>query len=250
MGTARRLVELGRQARTDSGHRIRQPLARALVAVPTHEVAGLALVAHEIAEELNLHAVELADADGGVVDRSLRPNFRALGPAFGADAPRIAGALTGLDTSATETLLAEGRDGGLHLDVGGASFTLTPDMYEVVEMPRTGWSVARDGSFAIALDTTLTPDLEVEGAARELVRAVNEQRKATGLDLADRIRLEVRFEPHALGGRIAAAGHLAVVEREVLATSIVLDAPLAAGPDVAEVPLGELGSAWLRVTRT
>jgi isoleucyl-tRNA synthetase len=158
--------------------------------------------------------------------------------------------MTGLDTSATETLLAEGRTGDLNLDVDGESFTLTPDMYEVVEMPRTGWSVARDGSFAIALDTTLTPELELEGAARELVRAVNEQRKATGLELADRIRLEVRFEPHELGERIAAAGHLLVVEREVLASSILLDAPLTAGPDVAEVALGGSGSAWLRVTRT
>jgi len=250
MATARRLVELGRQARTDSGHRIRQPLARALVAVPAREAAGLELVAHEITEELNLHVVELADAAGGVVDRSLRPNFRALGPAFGPDAPRIAGALTALDSAATEALLAQGHDGDLRVDLDGGAFTLTSDMYEVVEMPRTGWSVARDGSFAIALDTTLTPELEVEGAARELVRAVNEQRKATGLDLSDRIRLEVRFEPLELGQRFTADGHLPVVEREVLATSIDLDTPLPDGTDVAEVSFGALGSARLRVTRT
>jgi isoleucyl-tRNA synthetase len=250
MATARRLVELGRQARTESGHRIRQPLARALVAIPAREVDGLALVAHEIAEELNLHAVELADAAGGVVDRSLRPNFRALGPAFGPDAPLVARILTGLDSDATDALLASGNGGDLQLSVEGQAFTLTPDMYEVVEMPRTGWSIARDGSSAIALDTTLTPELEVEGAARELVRAVNEQRKAEGLDLSDRIRLELRFEPASLGDRIAADGHLPVIEREVLASSIEVDAPLDAGAGVAEVALGTLGSAKVRVTRT
>ena len=250
MATARRLVELGRQARTDSGHRIRQPLARALVAVPAREAPGLALIAHEITEELNLHVVELADASGGVVDRSLRPNFRALGPAFGADAPRVAGVLSGLDTAATESLLAAGFEGDLRLDIDGDSFTVTPEMYEIVEMPRTGWSVARDGSYAVALDTTLTPELEVEGAARELVRAVNEQRKTTGLDLADRIRLEVVFEPQALGGRIQEAGHLDIVRREVLASVVEVGADLDDGADVATVTLGALGSARIRVIRT
>jgi isoleucyl-tRNA synthetase len=250
MSTARRLVELGRQARTDSGHRVRQPLARALVAVPSREAAGLALVGDEIAEELNIHAVELADAASGVVDRSLKPNFRALGPAFGPDAPRVAKELSSLDSAATEALLGAGRDGDLELTLDGRTFALTSEMYDVVEMPRTGWSVARDGSYAVALDTTLTPELELEGCARELVRAVNEHRKAAGLDLADRIRLELAFEPATLGGTLADAGHLDVVAREALASEIVRDATLPDGADVAEIMLGSLGSARIRVTRT
>ena len=250
MTTARRLVELGRQARTDSGHRIRQPLARALVAVPTREADGLALVAPEIAEELNLHAVEVADAATGVVDRSLRPNFRALGPAFGPDAPAVAKHLSGLDSAAAETLLATERDGDLDIELDGRRVTLTADMYDVVEMPRTGWSVASDGSYAVALDTTLTPELEVEGAARELVRAVNEHRKSAGLDLADRIRLDVVFDPPELGERIADAGLLDTVAREVLATEIVRAETPDVRSDVAEVGLGSLGSARIGVTRT
>jgi isoleucyl-tRNA synthetase len=117
-------------------------------------------------------------------------------------------------------------------------------------MPRTGWSVARDGSHAVALDTTLTPALEVEGSARELVRAINEHRKAAGLELADRVRLELAFDPEELGGRIATAGHLDVLAREVLASEVVLDGALPDGPDVAEVALGSLGTARIRVTRT
>ena len=250
MITARRLVELGRQARTDSGHRIRQPLARALVAVPAREAAGLTLVASEIAEELNLHAVEVADAATGVVDRSLKPNFRALGPAFGPDAPAVAKHLSGLDTTAAEALLSTARDGDLDIELDGRSLTLTADMYDVVEMPRTGWSVASDGSYAVALDTTLTPELEVEGAARELVRAVNEHRKSAGLDLADRIRLEVDFDPPELGERIAGAGLLETVAREVLATEVVRASTPDGRADTAEVALGSLGSARIGVTRT
>ena len=250
MTTARRLVELGRQARTDSGHRIRQPLARALVGVPSREAAALGLVADEIADELNLHRVEVADGSDGIVDRSLRPNFRALGPAFGPDAPRVAAALTALDSAAVDALLSGEVDGALHLDADGTTFPLTGDMFEVVEMPRTGWSVARDGAYAVALDTRLTPELELEGAARELVRGVNEHRKAIGLDLADRIVLELTTDPAGLVERLDAAGHLGTVAREVLATTVVTDATVASGAEeVASVTLGALGTANVRVRR-
>jgi isoleucyl-tRNA synthetase len=250
MATGRRLVELGRQARTESGLRVRQPLARALVSVPARDIAGLALVADEVAEELNLHAVDVADANDGLVDRTLRPNFRALGPAFGPDAPAVAAALSSLDSTRVEELLAGSASGDLMLDVGDRTLALSPEMYEVVEQPRTGWSVVSDGAHAVALDTTLTPELELEGAARELVRAVNEQRKVLGLELSDRIALELAIEPVDVGERLDAAGHLALVAREVLATDLRLVGALDDPADSAGVPLGGLGDARIRVTRT
>ena len=257
MATGRRLVELGRQARTESGHRVRQPLARALVSVPTRDAAGLTLVVDEIAEELNLHAVELAESDDGVVDRTLRPNFRALGPAFGPDAPKVAAALKAIGSDEAERLLAHATSGDMMIEVDGQPLTLTDDMYEVVEQPRTGWSVVSDGTHAVALDTTLTAELELEGAARELVRAVNERRKDIGLELSDRVRLELHTAPASIGVGLADAGLLDLIAREVLADDIVtVDPPAAsigteADPDrTSEVVLGELGSAWIRVTRS
>jgi len=260
MATGRRLVELGRQARTDSGHRVRQPLARALVSVPAREVDGLRLVTSEIADELNLHAVDLADASTGIVDRSLRPNFRALGPAFGPDAPKVAAKLSGLDLDEVETLLGAAEAGSVTLEIEGRMLVVRPDMYEVVEQPRTGWSVVSDGPHAVALDTTLTPALEVEGVARELVRAVNEQRKLAGLDLADRISLTLGVTPHSLHDALAEGGHLDLLAREVLADEIVrIDgrtdgAPTDGSgarvePETAPVDLGRLGVAIIRVTR-
>jgi len=269
MATGRRLVELGRQARTDSGHRVRQPLARALVSVPAGDVAGLALVASEIADELNLHAVDLADAADGVVDHTLRPNFRALGPAFGADAPKVAAALTAIPSRDVERLLAGSAGGDVTIDVEGRARTLTTGMFTVVEQPRTGWSVVSDGTHAVALDTTLTRELELEGAARELVRAVNDQRKASGLELSDRIRLELTITPVQLARDLAAAGLLDLVAREVLADEVLHPGSDAArpspphasdgdgdgdgggGPSQASVvvALGDHGSARIRVTR-
>ncbi|MFP4235533.1 MAG: isoleucine--tRNA ligase [Nitriliruptoraceae bacterium] len=240
MATARRVTELGRQARNDSGVKVRQPLARALVHVPPGERDGLAALTAEIAEELNVHDIVLADGTGDLVERSCKPNFRALGPAFQQRAPQVAAAITGLDPEGAQALAAAlAADGQAPLEVGDQTVTVTAEMVEVIERPRTGWAVARDATSSFALDTELTRALEVEGAARELVRAINDQRKAAGLELADRIELVVSVDPPDLDTELAAAGHYETVARDVLATAIHR-APVADG---TRVDLGELGTA-------
>ena len=203
MATARRVTELGRQARNDSGVKIRQPLARALVTVPVAERDGLAGLVDEIADELNVREIQLTDAAVDLVDRAVKPNFRALGPAFQQDAPKVADAIRSLDPDAAESLAARlGDDGEATLATSVGEVTVTSEMVEVVETPRTGWAVARDAGSSFALDTELDDDLRLEGAARELVRAVNDLRKEAGLELDDRIHLFVQIEDE-LGMRLA-----------------------------------------------
>jgi isoleucyl-tRNA synthetase len=93
-------------------------------------------------------------------------------------------------------------------------------MVEVIETPRTGWAVASDGQSSFALDTELTRDLEVEGVARELIRAVNDQRKQAGLALTDRIELVVAVTPEELDAELEAGGHYTTLAREVLARDV------------------------------
>jgi isoleucyl-tRNA synthetase len=247
MATARRVVELGRQARNDAAVKVRQPLARALVTVPEAERKGLALLLDEIADELNVKEVELADGTGDLVDRSLKPNFRALGPVFQQRAPRVAEAIRTVpsgDAAAVAAALAAGGEATLEVD--GETVSVTADMVEVVETPRTGWAVAAQGATSFALDTELSRELEVEGAARELIRAVNDRRKAAGLALDDRIELTVAVSPPELDAELEAGGHYDVVAREVLATAVRREAPTG---DAARVDLGDLGHASLSVQR-
>jgi isoleucyl-tRNA synthetase len=121
--------------------------------------------------------------------------------------------------------------------------TITPEMVEVIERPRTGWAVARDATSSFALDTALTRELEVEGAARELVRAINDLRKAAGLELSDRIELVLSVTPNALDEELAAAGHYEAIARDVLATE-VHRAPVADG---TPIDLGDLGAALVAI---
>ncbi|MFO7959859.1 MAG: isoleucine--tRNA ligase [Nitriliruptoraceae bacterium] len=243
MATARRVVELGRQARNDSGVKVRQPLARALVSVPAGERAGLAPLTDDIAEELNVHRVELADGTGDLIERSCKPNFRSLGPAFQQRAPEVAAAISALDDDAAAAFAARLAEGPAPLTVGHDTVTITPEMVEVIERPRTGWAVARDATSSFALDTALTRELEVEGAARELVRAINDLRKAAGLELSDRIELVLSVTPGALDEELATGGHYEAIARDVLATEIHR-APVADG---TSIDLGALGAALVAV---
>ncbi len=241
MRTARHVVELGRQARNDSGLRTRQPLARALVSVPGDARDGLLPLLDEIADELNVREVELTETTGDLVDHRLKPMFRALGPVFASDAPAVAAAISAVESADAAGIAAQLADVGsvqLVLD-DGRTVAVSADMVEVVTSPRTGWAVATDGTTSFALDTTVDRDLELEGAARELVRAVNDRRKEAGLALDARIELTLAFTPASLGDELRDAGQLDVVARDVLATTIkVADS---AGP--ATIALGELGHA-------
>ena len=216
MSSARQLVELGRQARNDSGVRVRQPLARALVTVrdPSDDLRALLV---DVAEELNVKSVELADRAIDLVELSLRPNFRALGPTFKDEAPAVAGAIKDADHDTAHRVAAKLGRGTATITVGDKQVTVTLDMVELVETARPGWEVATQAGFSFALDTTLTRDLEIEGVARELVRAVNDLRKTADLQLDDRIALHVAIQPAALSDELAAAGWLEHLARETLA---------------------------------
>src|SRR5262249_842845 len=82
-----------------------------------------------------------------------------------------------------------GGGGSAVLDVAGEPVTLSADELVLTESPRTGWSVATEAGETVALDLTITPELRRAGLAREVVRLVQEARKASGLDISDRISL-------------------------------------------------------------
>ncbi|HVE30432.1 MAG TPA: DUF5915 domain-containing protein, partial [Mycobacteriales bacterium] len=215
VGLVRRLVELGRSARTASKVRTRQPLGRALVGAPGWAALPEELRA-QVADELNVQSVEaLGSAGGELVDVTVKPNFRALGKRFGAGTKAVAAAVAAADPAA---LAGAVRDGGTAaLTVDGAPVQLGPDDLVVTETPRSGWAVAADGGETVALDLTVTPQLRRAGIAREVVRLVQDARKASGLEVTDRIALTwSASEPEVAE---AIREHTAAVAGEVLATS-------------------------------
>ncbi|MEU7869384.1 isoleucine--tRNA ligase [Dactylosporangium sp. NPDC049140] len=209
MALVRRLVELGRAARADAAVKTRQPLTRVLVSVPGLDAPLLEL----LAEELNVQAVE--SLTGSLVNTSAKANFRSLGKRYGKRVQEIAAAVAATDAAALSAALRE--TGTATLDVGGEPVTLERDDVFLTETPREGWAVASDAGATVALDLHITPELRRAGIAREVIRQVQESRKATGLEVADRIELRyVTDDPETAQ---ALGEHAAAIADEVLATA-------------------------------
>jgi isoleucyl-tRNA synthetase len=228
MATARQITELGRRARNDAKTGVRQPLRTALVTMPAGEREGWSLVADVVAEELNVRAIELPEADAGVVSRRLKPSFRDLGPAFGSRTKEVAAAIEAADAEQVATALATQGEATIALD--GEQVRITAAQVQVIEEARTGWQVASEGAYGVALDLELDDELRAEGLARELVRAVNDLRKRQGLELADRIRLVIGTTGPLHGAVVA---HEAWIAEEVLAAEVVVAEPVEGGEEIA-----------------
>ena len=210
----RRLVELGRAARAEAAVRTRQPLGRALVPTAAYDALDDALRA-EIAEELNVTAIQpLSAAGADLVDHSAKGNFRALGKRFAQQTPRVAAAIAGADAAALAGALA--GEGRATVEVDGESVEILPDEVIIAEHPREGWAVANEHGETVALDLEITPELRLAGLAREMIRAIQEHRKGSGLDVSDRIVLTWSAQ-----GETAEAfeAHRDLIAAEVLATS-------------------------------
>jgi isoleucyl-tRNA synthetase len=213
----RRLVELGRSARTSAKVRTRQPLARAVVSAPGWSMLPRDLVA-EVSDELNVAELVELSAVGELVDVSVKVDFRAVGRRLGKQVQAVAKAVAGADPAA---LTSAYRAGTATVDVDGAAVPLEEGDLVVTETPREGWTVASGGGLTVALDLTLTPELERAGLVREVVRLVQEARKNGGLDVSDRIELWWTAEGEEAEPLVTALGeHAEQIAAEVLAVRV------------------------------
>ncbi|MGZ4798219.1 MAG: isoleucine--tRNA ligase [Acidimicrobiia bacterium] len=216
MALARELVSLGLSARAESKLKVRQPLPRAIALVPAGTVIDPAIAA-EIADALNVKRLEPVTTLEGLLDYSVVPNFRALGPKVGQLLPRVKAALAEVDGAVVRRALD--ADGVYRLEVDGETVPLTADEVQIRASSHEELALAQNGALAVALDTTLDASLRREGQAREVVRALNDQRKAQGFEIADRI--VVALDPPAeLEGALTEHGPW--IAGEVLAVELDL----------------------------
>jgi len=182
MALARRIVELGRAARTKVGLKIRQPLAELVVkpALPDQQAAIESLVG-QIQDELNVKAVRFVGDLGQLVEYVVKGKPQLLGPKYGKDAPKVLAAVRVMDPNEVARSVLNGEA------VTVSGFTLEPEEIEVRVTDRPDLSVATEDDLAVGVSTKLTPELRDEGTARELVHRIQSMRKAAGFDLADRI---------------------------------------------------------------
>lgn len=217
----RRIVELGRAARSESKVKTRQPLRRALISAEGWLELPQDLVADTKSELNVLELAALDVSDSELLNITVKANFRELGKRFGKQTPLVAQAITAADPA---VLVGNLRQyGATEVAVDGSEHQITPADVLITESPKEGWAVAQEAGDAVALDLAMDDELAQLGAARDIVREVQEARKNSGFEVTDRITLLWNSTDPVIVA--ALTNHRETISAEILAVSISESAP-------------------------
>jgi len=181
-------VSLGRFLRAQNSLRVRQPLSKVLVVASSPEIRQLLEgTVNIISEELNVKTVEISAEESELVNRTVKANFKSLGPKLGRNMKEVANMIAALD-EATAFDIIQGENIELQL-ASGEKIVINADDVIIHREEREGLCVVNEGDITVALDSVLTEDLKIEGLAREFVSRLQNIRKDIGLDVADRIAI-------------------------------------------------------------
>ncbi len=185
---AQKICSMGLSLRKKSNLRVRQPLAKIVIPVrDEHFKEQVEKIKSLVCSELNIKDVEFISADNSLLVKSIKPNFKTLGPRYGKIMKSIAAAVASFSQQQISTIENEGR---YSFDVEGQPVELLISDVEIATQDIPGWVVANEGTLTVALDITLTQELVDEGIARELVNRIQNIRKE-GYDVTDRINVTI-----------------------------------------------------------
>jgi isoleucyl-tRNA synthetase len=235
-------VSLGRAARKSAGVKVRQPLGELCLRASNPALTeGVRRFEAELRDELNVKAVRYLDASSELVEYRFKPNLKLVGRKYGKLVPALTAALKGLagdEARAAAHAVEAGRPVSLAVD--GQPLQLLAEELLLESSAPEGYAVAEADGMLVALNTTVTPELRLEGAARDLVRSVQDARKSAGLAISDRISLflSAAGESALLEQTVAAYGDY--LRGETLASSLALGAaPAGAHTETVEFGDGE-----------
>ena len=168
--------------------KVRQPLGKIMIPqmnpLTTERIRAVEAI---ILSEVNVKNMQYLTAeDGNVIVKSVKPDFKKLGPKAGNKMKDIAAAIQQLAGNEIDELESKGS---FNLKWESETFELMLEDVEIQSKDLPGWQVAMQGGITVALDVQITRELELEGFARELVNKIQQLRKDTGLEVSDRIEI-------------------------------------------------------------
>ena len=173
--------------------KVRQPLSRIMIPVLNDQQRrNIEAVKSLIMNEVNVKSLEFIDSASEMLVKRVKPDFKKLGPRYGKIMKQLAAHIQQLDQKDVNTLEQEGC---LKLMIDGQEAVITTDDVEILSEDIPGWLVGNEGRLTVALDITITPELEKEGIARELVNRIQNLRKAKAFEITDRITIRLSSHP-------------------------------------------------------
>ena len=214
--------------------KVRQPLQKVLIPVINESMKKqLANVEDLIKTEVNVKEIEYLKDTEGFIRKKIKPNFVALGKKLGPRMKQVSEALLGFSQNDISKFEKEGQ---YTLLINSEPLILQVNEVEITSEDIPGWMVANKGVLTVALDVTVTPELENEGNARELVNRIQKIRKDNGYELTDRIMVKIA-QAAALKDSITQYNHY--ICAEILADKLELVPEITNGTEIEvnEVPL-------------
>ena len=220
MALIREVASLGRAARAQAKLKVRQPLSKVeVILAESHKNDADWLVSHAdlVCNELNVKAFEICAEPERYITRTILPDLKKLGPRLGKKLPQVRNALQQADAT---TLLTAFRDHGVATVSlsDGTDVSIGEEDCIIRTTARDGWAAAEGTRGVVVISSELTPELLAEGQVREVIHAVQSQRKTLDLEFTDRIKLGFTTESEEL--RKALQAHTESLASETLAVSI------------------------------
>lgn len=199
--------------------KVRQPLTKVMVPVLDEKTKQyIEAVQDLIMTEVNVKAVEYIDDASGILVKKVKPNFRTLGKKFGPQMKLVAAAIG----QWTKTEIAEiEKNGSINISLEGEPASLLLEDVEISSEDIPGWSVASEGKVTVALDISITDELRAEGIARDFVNRIQNLRKDMGLDVQDKINIQVAKNEALINEALTANAAYVCEETQALNLDVV-----------------------------
>jgi isoleucyl-tRNA synthetase len=200
---------------------VRQPLQKAVIPTPDSETTDALLhVADLIKSEVNVKELVIVPAEQSEIRlvKKIKPNFKVLGKKVGANMKAVAAEIAAMSQDQIAQMEAEST-----YQLSTVNYQLVPEDVEIITEDMPGWLVANNGILTIALDIELTDELIEEGIARELINRIQNLRKSSGLEITDRIKIEIEDRPEIHNAVLHCGDYIA---SQVLATKLELNSQL------------------------
>ena len=215
MDLAHQISSLSLSLRRKSKIKVRQPLQKIMIPVLSNNFQSkVDAVKDIILTEINVKEIEYLKDSSGIIVKNLKPDFRLMGKKYGKLVKDISAALNALTQDQIKDFE---ENGSFKLDIDGQKVEVLLEEVQITTEDIPGLLAVNKGRLTVALDTTITEELKLEGIARELVNKVQNIRKDSGLDVTDKIRIDLLSQKEI---DEAVTSHESYIKSQVLANKI------------------------------
>lgn len=238
MRLAQTITSLVLSLRRKANLKVRQPLQRIMIpAIDSAQAESIMAMKDLILGEVNVKELQLVSGDDTMLVKRVKPDFKKLGPKFGKAMKQVAAAVQSMSQHDIATLE---REGSITLQLGDTPATIELCDVEVMSEDIPGWLVASEGNVTVALDITVTPELRMEGLARDIVNRIQNIRKDRNYEITDKIILTFAPESNDADTRAALEAYGSYIARQVLANDLMIGEVAADDADAEVLELDSL----------